>query len=146
MSLWPWWVANCFWPLGCCWATNPWWLDFHFNPRVRWAPASSAIMHLTGGSPSLLAWRKFQLKLKLTAGKNSFKARRSLDDTLLGPSMLQPQCSASWHKAVCSIHFLNTSFNLTHLFAPPCIRMCTLNEVLYQVHLFNQSWLLICVS
>ena len=21
MSLWPWWVANCFWPLGCCWVT-----------------------------------------------------------------------------------------------------------------------------
>ena len=22
MSLWPWWVANCFWPLGCCWVTH----------------------------------------------------------------------------------------------------------------------------
>ena len=44
---------------------NPRWLDFHFNPRVRWAPASSAIMHLAGRVTFLAGLEKVSIETEI---------------------------------------------------------------------------------
>ena len=121
---------------------NPW-LDFHFDPRVRLV-GTARFSNSSPRSPC------FWFQLKVTGGKNSFKAPGSLDHTLLGSSMLGPQLCKSWRNGVealfgvsqqysehdtarggCLFKYFPTN-NLTHSFATPCIGIGDLE-------LFNQT-------